>query len=207
MSGKNMQNFNVGAGATFQPILRWGTSVLSSKPVSAISQAAPSVVTATAHGIPDGWQVAVVSAKGMTQINAVNYPPRGADWHRATVLTPDTVQLNTVNSADYAAYTSGGFLVYATPASLAGATGVLTIRDAPLTGTVLAALTSSPAAGLTLNDTTKQILPVLATAGLTWTVGYYDLVITGAGGVITQLLTGTITIGYGDNVTEAWLTA
>jgi len=73
-------------------------------------------------------------------------------------------------------------------------TGVFTIRDAPLTGTILATLTSTPAAGLTLNDTTKQILPVLATAALTWSTGYYDLELTDAGGKVTQLLTGTITI-------------
>lgn len=194
MSCQNTQNFCVGAGETFQPILRWGSEVLLSKPITAITQAAPVVVTAVGHGVPDGWRVAVVSAKGMTQINAQNFPPVGNDWQKATVLTADTVQLNKVNSADFAAYTSGGFLVYNTPVTLAGMTGVFTIRDAPITGAVLATLTSSPAAGLTLNDTTKQILPVLSTAALTWNTGYYDLEMTDAGGKVTQLLTGTITI-------------
>jgi hypothetical protein len=194
MSCQNKQDFCIGAGETFQPVLRWGSEVLISKPITAISQAAPAVVTAVGHAVPDGWRVAVVSAKGMTQINAENFPPRGTDWQKATVLTVDTVQLNKVNSADYAAYSSGGFLVYNTPVTLAGMTGVFTIRDAPLTGTVLATLTSSPAAGLTLNDTTKQILPVLATAALTWTTGYYDLELTDTGGKITQLLSGVITI-------------
>jgi hypothetical protein len=194
MSCQNKQDFCVGAGETFQPILRWGSEVLISKPITGISQAAPVVVTAVAHGIPDGWRAAVVSAKGMTQINAQNFPPQGNDWQKATVLTVDTIQLNKVNSADYAAYLSGGFLVYNTPVTLAGMTGVMTIRDAPLTGNILATLTSSPAAGLTLNDTTKQILPVLATTGLLWSVGYYDLELTDSGGKVTQLLTGTITI-------------
>lgn len=194
MSCQNKQDFCVGAGETFQPILRWGSEVLISKPITAISQAAPAVVTAVGHAVPDGWRVSVVSAKGMTQINAKEFPPRGTDWQKATVLTADTVQLNRVNSADYTAYSSGGFLVYNTPVTLAGMTGVFTIRDAPLTGTVLATLTSTPAAGLTLNDTTKQILPVLATAALTWNTGYYDLELTDSGGKVTQLLTGVITI-------------
>jgi hypothetical protein len=194
MSCQNKQDFCVGAGETFQPILRWGSEVLISKPITAIGQAAPAVVTAVGHAVPDGWRVSVVSAKGMTQINAKEFPPRGTDWQKATVLTADTVQLNKVNSADYAAYSSGGFLVYNTPVTLAGMTGVFTIRDAPLTGTVLATLTSSPAAGPTLNDTTKQILPVLATAALTWSTGYYDLELTDSGGTVTQLLTGVITI-------------
>jgi hypothetical protein len=194
MSCQAKQDFCVGAGETFQPVIRWSTDVLSSKAIVAISQAAPAVVTAVAHGIPDGWQVAVVSAKGMTQINAKEFPPRGADWQKGTVLTVDTVQLNKVNSADFAAYTSGGFIVFNTPVSLAGATGVFTIRDAPSGGMVLATLASSPAAGLTLNDTTKTITPVLATAALTWTVGYYDLEITDSTGRVWQVLDGTITI-------------
>ena len=194
MSCQNTQDFCVGAGETFQPTIRWSTDVLGSKAITAISQAAPAVVTAPAHGIPDGWQVSVVSAKGMTQINAKEFPPRGVDWQKGTVLTVDTVQLNKVNSADFAAYTSGGFLVFQTPVSLAGASGIFTIRDAPVSGAVLATLTSSPAAGLTLNDTTKTITPVLATAALTWTVGYYDLEITDSTGRVWQVLSGTITI-------------
>lgn len=194
MSCQNKQDFCVGAGETFQPIIRWGSDVLISKPITAATQAAPVVVTAVGHGVPDGWRVAVVSVKGMTQLNAQKFPPVGTDWNKATVLTADTVQLNKINTADYAAYTSGGFLVYNTPVSLLGITAVMTIRDAPITGNVLTTLTSSPASGLTLNDTTKQILPVLATAGLTWSVGYYDLELTDAGGKVTQLLTGTITV-------------
>lgn len=195
MSCQNKQDFCVGAGETFQPILRWATDVLTSKPITAITQAAPAVVTAATHGMPDGWQVAVVSAKGMTQINAQNFPPQGTDWQKGVLVDPNTVQLNKVNSADFSAYTSGGFLVYNTPVSLVGVTGVFTIRDAPVTGTVLATLTSSPAAGLTLNDTLKQILPKLATAGLSWTLGYYDLELTDSSSNVTQLLTGVITIG------------
>lgn len=192
MSCQNIQNFCVGAGETFQPILRWGSEVLISKPITGISQAAPVVVTAVGHAVPDGWRVAVVSAKGMTQINAKTFPPTGTDWQKATVLTADTVQLNKLNSADYTTYTSGGFLVYNTPVSLSGLTAVMTIRDAPLTGTVLTTLTNI--SGIALNDTAKTIIPTLATAALTWNTGYYDLELTDAGGKVTQLLTGTITI-------------
>jgi hypothetical protein len=192
MSCQNKQDFCVGTGETFQPVLRWGSEVLISKPISAISQAAPVVVSAVGHAVPDGWRVAVVSAKGMTQINAKNFPPTGTDWHKATVLTVDTVQLNRVNSADYAAYLSGGFLVYNTPVTLTGMTAKMTIRDAPITGAVLVTLTEI--LGITLNDTAKTITPLLATAALTWTTGYYDLELTDTGGKVTQLLSGVITI-------------
>ena len=153
---------------------------------------APAVVTAVGHGVVAGWQVAVVSAKGMTQINASRFPPSGTDWHPAAILTADTLQLADVNSADYAAYLSGGFLVYNTPVTLTGMTARLIIRDAPVTGNILVTLTEI--SGITLDNTAKTITPKLATAALTWTVGYYDLELTDSLGVVTQLLTGTISI-------------
>ena len=192
MSCQSTKDFCVSAGETFQPVLRWGSDVLVSKAITAVTQAAPAVVTAVGHGVPDGWRVAVVSVRGMTQINAEKFPPSGADWHRATVLTADTVQLNKVNAADYTAYTSGGFLVYSTPVSLSGMTARMIIRDAPGTGTILATLTEL--AGITLDNTAKTITPLLTTAALTWTTGYYDLELTDSGGIVVQLLSGVITI-------------
>ena len=192
MSCQNTKDFCVNAGETFKPILRWGSDVLISKAITGITQAAPAVVTAVGHSVPDGWQVAVVSAKGMTQINAERFPPAGADWHRATLLTVDTVQLDGVNAADYSAYLSGGFLVYNTPTSLSGMTATMTIRDAPVIGAVLNTLTST--AGIVLDNTAKTITPTLATAGLVWTVGYYDLELTDLNSIVIQVLSGVITI-------------
>ena len=99
---------------------------------------------------------------------------------------------NTVNSAPYSAYTTGGFLVYETPTNLNGVTAVLTIRDAPGTGSVLLILTNT--SGIALDVSGLTITPTLATTGLLWTTGYYDLELTDAAGKVTQLLTGVITI-------------
>ena len=193
MSCTNTQDFCVGAGETFRPVLRWGTSKLASKPITAITQAAPVAITAAGHGVPDGWQVAVVSAGGMSQINATKYPPIGSDLHSATVIDANTIQLNDVSSAAFTAYTSGGFLVYTTPTILTGMTAVMTIRDAPLNGNVLTTLTSTT--GITIDTVGMTINPVLSTTGLTWTSGFYDLAMTDSLGDVTQLLIGTITIG------------
>lgn len=187
-------DFEVSAGETFQPVFRWGTDALISKAITAISQAAGAVVSCAAHGIPDGWPVAVVSAKGVTEINATRYPPRGDDWHAATVVTDGTVQLNDVNTSDFPAYTSGGFLVWNTPVDLAAAKATLVIRDAPITGTVLVTLTSTPASGIVLDNTDKTISATLETVALTWTLGYYDLELDDGSGSITQLFSGTIAI-------------
>jgi hypothetical protein len=186
-------DFKVGFGATFKPTIRWGTSEIVSKAITGISLAAPAVVTSVAHGVVDGWPVAVVSAKGMAEINAKNFPPRGNDWHQATVLTNDSVQIDDVNSADMSAYTSGGFLVYATPVDLSAITAAeMNVLDSPDDGAVLVTLTLG--AGITLDNVAKTIVPTFETEGVDWTVGYCDLNLTDSSGKVTQLLTGTITI-------------
>lgn len=190
--GIERHNFEVAAGATFMPTIRWGTEALVSRAITGISRAAPAVVTAVGHSVPAGWPVAVVSAGGMTQINS-RYPPRASDYHPATVLSADTISINEVNSADYTTYTSGGFLVYHTPMSLVGVTARMIIRDAPGDGTVLETLTEL--AGITLDTAAFTITPRLETADLTWTLGYYDLELTDATtAVVVQLITGVIAI-------------
>lgn len=186
------RDFCVSAGETFLPTIRWGTETLTSKPITAISKAAPVAITATAHGAPDGWPVAVVSAQGMIQINATRYPPAGKDWHPATAVTVNSITINDISSADYSTYTSGGFLVYRTPMSLVGMTARMRIYDAPVDGTLLMTLTSP--SGITISTANYTIIPRIETAALDWTTGYYDLEMTDVSGTVVQLLSGIITI-------------
>ncbi|WP_322037990.1 hypothetical protein [Burkholderia cenocepacia] len=191
---QNQQDFCVSAGATFHPTVRWATDVLTSVPITGITQAAPPVITAAAHGVPNGWPVAVVSAGGMIQINATRYPPQGPDWQKSTVLSANTLALNGVNAANYSTYSSGGFLVYNTPAVLTGATATMTIWDNPdHTGTPLATLTST-GGQIAIDTTLMTLTPKLQTAGLTWALGYYTFDVTDASGTVTELMRGTITI-------------
>ena len=186
------QDFCVAAGETFLPVIRWALSTLSSHAITGISQAAPAVITMGSHSVPDGWPVAVVSAKGMTQINAKHYPPTRSDMAYASYVSGTQINLNGVNSADYNAYTSGGFVVYNTPVDMTGATALMRIYDAPTGGTLLMTLTNL--SGITINNTDRTIRPRINTSAVTWTTGYYDLEMTDAGGVVTQLLAGVITI-------------
>ena len=189
----SQHDFTVGAGETFQPVFQWGSTTLTSIPITGITQAAPAVVTAPGHGVPPDWEVAVASAKGMTQINAVGYPPRGRDWHRATVLTDDTLALRDMNSADFSAYASGGFLVYGTPVDLTSVTAVMTIRDAPSDGAVLLELVSGT--GIVIDTAAKTITATIETAALTWASGYYGLLVSDAStGKTTQLAEGWVFI-------------
>lgn len=189
-----VRDFCVQINETWHPTLRWGSGLLSSRPVTGIAQSAPAEITVPGHGIPAGWPVALTGVRGMTQINANHYPPGTDEYHYTTLVDSDTIQLNDISSADMAVYASGGFVVFNTPQSLAGATAVLNIYDNPdHDGAPLVALTSS-GGGLTLDDTLKTITPLLQTAGLTWPVGYYTLLVTTAGGVVTELMRGTITL-------------
>jgi hypothetical protein len=190
-SRRNLTFFD---GATADIVVRWGSGTYSSAVITGISKATPAVVTATAHGVPDGWPVAVVAAGGMRQLNAKYYPPRDGDWHQATRLTTDSVQLNKVSSAEYSTYTAGGTLVFDTPVSLVGVTARMRVYDSESDGTVL--LTLTEASGIALNTTNSTITISFTTVGLTWTSGYYDLELTDGSGKVTQLLSGTIDLVF-----------
>lgn len=192
MGCRNEKDFCVPAGETFHPTLRWGSGVYAAKAITAITKATPAVVTAVAHDLPNGWPCACVGVQGMTQINDPRYPP--TDWKFGTVIDANTVQLNEVSSADYSTYTSGGALVYDTPTPLAGVTVTMTIYSDPDHETVLETLTSAVPAEIDVDLTLMTITPLLQTAALTWDTGYYLVLATDSGGVITELLRGVITL-------------
>ena len=163
-------------GKTFSRVIRWAAAPYIYKAITAITQAAPVSITSATHGLVSGWRAAVVSAKGMTQINALSSPPDATEFYKATVVDPNTVTLNDVNAAGYSAYTSGGYLQYLTPVDMTGYTARMSINDR-VGGTELIRL-STANGRITVDNTNKTItlnIEVAATAALTWTKGYYDL--------------------------------
>ena len=194
MGCRNEKDFCVPAGETFRPTLRWGSGVYTTKPITAITKATPAVVTAVGHSLPNGWPCACVGVQGMTQINATRYPPQGDDWSFGTVLSADTVAFNSVSSANFSAYTSGGALVYDTPAVLTGMTITMTVYSDPDHETVLTTLSSVTPAQIAVDLTLMTITPTLQTAALTWDTGYYLVQATDSGGIITELLRGVINL-------------
>lgn len=192
MACDNRIDFCVKPGETFKKRFMWDDGTLVSTAITAITQAAPVQITAANHGLVTGWRAAVVSAKGMKAINSKNFPPLDDDWHVVTRVDANNVRFDTVNSADFSAYTSGGFLVYMQPYSLAGVTARMILRDAVESGTVLATFTSSPAAGITVSDATKVIEIEFETSLLTWQYAFYDLELTIPTGEIVEIASGTI---------------
>lgn len=194
MAGSEL-DLEIRQGKTFQRVVRWEKEPFIHKAITAIAKTAPARLTVTSHGLTDGWRVAPVSVLGMKQINAPDPQKlRDADFHRATVIDANTIDLNTVNAAGFSTYTSGGYLQFYTPASLASCTARLVIKDR-VGGTVLVTLTDAD--GIDLDDTNKAItftFEAVDSADYDWTSGVYELEIEDASGVVTGLYFGSVTV-------------
>jgi len=192
----DIQDITITKGKTFSRVLRWESGPIVYKPITGITLAAPAVVSAAAHGVPDGWRVTIVSALGMRQINAKNDPPRTTDYHKATVLSAGTIELNDVNSAGFDAWTSGGYVQYNTPVDLAGYTARMQIR-ASLEATAFLIELTTTNGRIVIDNALKTItitISAIDTAAITWKSGVYDLELISAGLVVTQLLSGVVTV-------------
>ncbi len=189
-------NLTITKGKTFNKVIRWEKEPLLSKAIASIERSTPArIVTESAHGLTDGWRVVVASAGGMSDINTHNFPPKDRDFRRATVIDATTVELNTVNSAEYPAYTSGGSLVFWTPVSLSGCTARMSVK-ARVDGDVLLSLTTGNSR-ITLNDSAKTItleIDAEDCADLGFSKGIYDLEIEDADGFVTGIFRGSITV-------------
>ena len=189
------QNLTILQGKTFEAVVKWETEPIVYKAITGITQAAPVRITCVGHGVPNGWRVAVVSAKGMTQINAENSPPRSSEYVPATVIDSDTLDLNSVNSSLFKPYTSGGYVQYYTPKDLTGYTARMTIKD-EVGGTALLSLTTANSR-IALDNTAKTItltVDAADTETIDWTAGVYDLELVGSDGSVTALLYGTVSV-------------
>ena len=194
------QDLTIVQGKTFTRVLRWESLPFIYKAISSITQAAPAVVnTSASHGVPDGWRVAIVSVQGMEEINA-STPPKEREFVKATVLTGTSLELNSVNSSEYTAYTTGGYVQYYTPVALSGYTARMQVKD-KVGGTVLASTDVDDAPKdvitVTVDDVTKTITIAIAatdTAAFAWKKGVYDLEMVSGSGEVTALLTGNISV-------------
>ena len=98
--------------------IRLEQSAWSYATISAVAQTAPLRITAPAHGIPDGWRVAIMNVKAVGDFGAANNPPKDSELHVVTVIDADTIELNAINGAAFRAHTSGGQLAWRTPVDL-----------------------------------------------------------------------------------------
>jgi hypothetical protein len=187
-----MSDIVIQQGATFRRVYRWAAPPIIYKAISSITKAAPAVVTAASHGVPDGWMVALTNVQGMTEINALNAP---GDYHKATVLTSSTIELNTVNSLGFTAATaSTGALQYYTPVDLDGYTARMQIRRSVSASTTLASLTSG-GGDIVIDNAAKTITVTIAPTAsddFDFDTAVYQLEMVAGDGTVTRLVGGKI---------------
>lgn len=189
------QDLTIRRGATFTFPVMWESDVLVYKDITGVTQSAPMTVTCVDHSIPDGWGAAIMSVKGMAEINAKGNPPEDEEFRPVTVVDPDHVAFNAVNAAGFKAYQSGGYLVYYAPQLLAGASARMQVRD-KVGGNVLLDINSDDG-GITIDAARGRVvigLTAAVTAALTWRTGVYDLEVETADAVVTPLLYGGVTV-------------
>ena len=197
MAAALQHDIEIRRGATFVLPVRWETEPWLYAAIASISLTAPASITSAAHTIPDGWNVAVVDAKGLTQLNAKNNPPKASDMRRATVVSSTVIQFNEISAAAFGKHQAGsGYLAWMTPQSLAGYTARMQIKDR-IGGTVLASLTSLPGGGIVLDDAVK-VIEITITAeqseAFAWTSAVYDLELVSAARKVTALLEGAVSV-------------
>lgn len=188
-------------GKTFTLVLRWETEPVVYKAITAIQQTAPVRMTVPGQGAPDGWRAAITSVKGMVEINAADPAKlRDSDFHTVTVIDANTIEFNDINAASFKGYISGGYLQYNTPVDLTGFVARMEIKD-KVGGTLLASADVADAPlnilDIAIDNAKKTITLTISatdTAALTWKKGVYDLEMQSATGVVTALITGTVSV-------------
>lgn len=192
-----VKNLEILQGKTFSQVIRWESDEVVYKSISGITQSAPATVTCVGHGLTTGWRAAVVSVRGMSQINADD-PPKDKDLLAVTVVDQNTVQLS-VNASDFKAYTSGGYLRFNAAVDLSNCTVRMKVKT-KVGGAVLASteLVDAPLniINVAVNDITKTIevsFGATDTATLTWKKGVYEIEAE-INGVVTQLALGAISV-------------
>ena len=183
-------------GRTLEQVVRWESEPFLYAEIANISNSSPVVITTTTpHGIPDGWRVAIVGAKGLTSLNSTSNPPAVKDFRRAAARTVNSIEFNALSTALDPLYTTGGSIQFYTPVLLGGYTARLSIKNR-VGGTLLLSMTSTNGK-IVLDNVNSKITITLTpaeTAAITWKSGVYDLELESPTGVVTAILTGSVSI-------------
>ena len=185
-------NYKIYQGSTFKEVYRWESQTKQYANISAITKAAPCVITTSAnHGIPSGWRVRVTGAGGMKEINMTAED----SYYIATGAGNNTITLNQVNSAGYTAYTSGGVVEWNTPIPLTGFTAKMQLRET-IDSSVILELTHLNG-GISI-DTANYTITVTMTSAQTalfnFPTAIYSLELTDSNGDVTTFIQGNLTL-------------
>lgn len=182
-------NLKVYQGSTFSEVLRWSSQKKVYKSISNISQAAPCVVQCDSnHELPEDWSFRITNVVGMSEINSLDV------YHKATVVNPTTIEINSVNSLGYKTYVSGGVVEYNEPVDLSGYTARMQIREKLDSDTIIHELTTENG-GILLDNVNKKIILFISaatTALFTFNTAVYSIEMVST--KVIPLATGTLTL-------------
>lgn len=182
-------NLKMYQGSTFQELFRWAGPLKVYRPITAISNAAPMVITCAGHGMPTGWRFKITNVLGMKEVNS------STNFYTASEITAGTITVNSVNSLGYSPYVSGGVIEYLQPMDLSVYTARMQIRPTLKSETVLLELTTENG-GIVL-DAANSTITILCTAeqteDLSFNTAVYSLEMVKPGSV-SQILTGSISL-------------
>lgn len=184
-------NYKIYQGSTFREVFRWESQTKKYANITAITKAAPCVITAPGHTVPVGWRVRLNGVGGMKEINMTAED----SYYIATAVTTDTITLNQVNSSTYTAYTSGGVVEWNTPVSLTGLSAKMQLRETIDSSTILELTNLN--GGISIDPTYYTItvtMTSLQTALFSFPTAVYSLELTDSNGDVTTFIQGNLTL-------------
>lgn len=185
-------NYKIYQGSTFKEVFRWESQTKLYANISAITKAAPCVITTSGnHTIPAGWRVRVTGAGGMKEINMTAED----SYYIATAVSSNTVTLNQVNSAGYTTYTSGGVVEWNTPIPLTGFTAKMQLRETIDSSTILELTHLNGGIAIdAANYTITVTMTSAQTALFNFPTAIYSLELTDSNGDVTTFIQGNLTL-------------
>ena len=169
-------DLNITQGKTFTITFRWAAEPVVYRDISTIENTAPVRLTVPGHDMPDGWSFAVSGVEGMEKLNARRNPPADTEYHEATVVDPNTVEINKINGMLLDEYQGGGAIQYMTPTDISDMSARMEVRTRA--GGDLLLQLHSDNGELVLDPANHTITLRIApevTEGIDWRRGVYDI--------------------------------
>lgn len=177
-------------GTTLALPFHFGAEPLVYKTIVERTDDTPLTFTVTAHGLVDGWPVAI-SGIGYDDldIDDTTGPPDADDFFTATVVDANTLEFNGIDLARLDGnYEDGGSVVYYTPVDMAGASASLKVYSGATLVLTIAAVIDNVGKSITATISAAQ------TAALSAIDYAYELFYTDAAGAVTQLRYGLLEV-------------
>jgi len=128
---------NIRKGHTTELIFRWLQPDFIYKPITGVQATAPVRLDVVNHNITDGNIFVVTGIQGGgSKLNG--NPSKSSSYFRANIADVNTIEINSVNGADYPPYVSGGYIQYRPPIDLTGVTALAQMRESVDSSVVLA---------------------------------------------------------------------